>query len=126
MVTLEAVSSSKSIEKPRAGRFSEFEVQATLYTGLLFRSVDVRGEVVKEFPRVKGQMREKCRFDLVIFYGERAIRILEVKGDYVKHKNGVENTRQGRRYPQFGVPVTFIYGMNEAKQFLADWDATNG
>lgn len=94
---------------------SEFEVQAFLYGELKKMGRNVRGEVKWFDP----DLRVQCRFDLVI-YGERgAEQIVEVKPTARKWvKTPLEDTRQGRRYRLFGVPVTFVYGMEDARKFL--------
>lgn len=94
---------------------SEFEVQAWLYAALRSAGRDVRGEV-KTMYEPKGRLgrAQFCRFDLVEYVNGDAIHIYEVKAAPVKHRAGVQATRQGVRYPQFGVPVTFVYGMDDA------------
>ena|SRR3990167_843488 len=113
MKRLQATSSEYKVPKQR-DRPNEFEVQAYLYSALKVLGHDIRGEVnwadKKTF--------EHCRFDLVIYEGGVAKEILEIKWGQVNHKNGVENTRQGHRYRKFGIPVTFIYGMEDANNFL--------
>ena len=105
---------------------SEFEVQAFLFSELRRAGFDARGEV--QVHGLFGQRAAKasCRFDIVIFEDKRAVMVLEVKARPVIHKSGVENTRQGKRYPRFGVPVQFIYGMNDARKFLRTHSAEVG
>lgn len=98
---------------------SEFEVQAFLFSELKLAGFDARGEVQVHGLFGQRSTKASCRFDIVIFKDKQAIMVLEVKARSVKHKSGVENTRQGKRYPLFGVPVYFIYGMEDAKEFLS-------
>lgn len=107
----------KQLERP-----SEFEVQAWLYNRLLAAGLDVRGEV----RWLDKKTRTSCRFDLVIYKNGEAAEIIEMKWGEVKHKRGVENTRQGIRYRKFGVPVTFIYGQKDATDFYEKRAGING
>lgn len=68
----------------------------------------------------RGQRKRQCRFDLVIYENGEATRIIEVKSARIKHKTDVTQTRQGHNYAQFGIPVTFVYGMDDANQFIRD------
>lgn len=113
LVEMRPVSDEWKIPAPHY-RPSEFEVQAFLWSGLKSLGIDVRGEVrwQQKKPRIH------CRFDLVIYEEAKAVRIIEVKAAPVKHKHGLHNTRQGTRYCKFGVPVTFVYGMSDAQEFL--------
>lgn len=115
---LEAVSSEYRIQKPKTP--SEFEIQAELFWKLKAAGLDVHGEVVWEHRTKQGTIKrcEKCRFDIVIFKDGAASEVLEVKDGKVRHKSGVEQTRQGKRYTRYGVPVTFIYGPEGAAQYL--------
>lgn len=97
---------------------SEFEVQAFLYAGLRALGIDVRGEVQVHGLFGLRSAKAACRFDLVLFREEKPVLILEVKARRVSHKNGVEATRQGKRYTQFGVPTWMVYGIDEARQVL--------
>jgi hypothetical protein len=114
------VSCERSIPYPK--RHSEFEVQAWLYMALREAGYDARGEVKTFFQPKDKKARKKalfCRFDVVVYDEEqKAISVLEVKADKVKHQNGAEGTRQGQRYRVYGVPVTFIYGMEGAEAFV--------
>lgn len=104
---------------------SEFEVQAYLYMTLRARGYDVRGEVqvFGEFGLRK--TKAACRFDLVLFSDEKeSLCVFEVKARKVKHKTTVEETRQGKRYPLFGVPVHFVYGMEGANEILSMFPET--
>lgn len=118
MQTLEPLASDYTVPKGPDGRETEFEVQAALFSSLRRIGLDVRGEVKWCHTAKKGARRETCRFDLVIYRDDRPVRIVEVKAAPMKHKDGVENTRQGRRYRRFGVPVTFIYGASDAARFV--------
>jgi len=94
---------------------TEFEVQAKLFSALKQHGFEVRGEVSWRLKPIGS-----CRFDIVIYEGGEPARIVEVKSSPVKHRSGtLEDTRQGRRYRLFGVPVTFVYGSADADAFLA-------
>lgn len=95
---------------------TEFEVQAFIFSELKKSSVDVRGEVSYKDYRT----RKFYRFDLVIYKDNMPVEIVEVKANLVKHRNGVENTRQAKKYRQFGVKVTFVYGMSDAAKFITE------
>jgi len=97
---------------------SEFEVQAFLYSALKKKCIDARGEVKSHGSFGLRPSKASCRFDIVIFENKKAILILEIKARKIRHKNGLKSTRQGTRYPNFGVPVQFIYGMSDAIKFL--------
>lgn len=95
---------------------SEFEVQAYVWNELQKKGVNVRGEVKTIFSG-----RSTVRFDLAVFDDGNLTHIIEIKKSPIKHKHKWENTRQGFRYRQFGVPVFIIYGLEQAKQFVEDW-----
>lgn len=125
MVILEPTNNKYKIAKPDEDYLSEFEVQAFLYSELKRLGIDVRGEVnfkgeKKYYEQNKKSRQTRCRFDLVIFHNCEAIKIIEVKNAPIKHKTSLENTRQGIRYRHFGIPVIFIYGMNDAIKLLQD------
>lgn len=117
---LEATAGEYLIARPTQP--SEFEIQADIYIKLKVHGIDVRGEVIWQQITSDGKTkrREKCRFDLVIFEGGKAVEIVEIKDNVTRHKSGVEHTRQGRRYPRFGIPVTFVYGAEGAAMFLEE------
>ena len=93
---------------------TEFEVQAYLYSALRAAGVNVRGEIAHRCPKTRRQFR----FDLVIYQNAEAVEIIEVKPAPVKHRKGLEKMRQATRYRWFGLPVTFIYGMEDAERYL--------
>ena len=116
ITTLEPISDKYTIPL-RDSSPSEFEVQAYLYGKLLALGFEVRGEVKWFDP----DLRVQCRFDLVMYDDGRATQIIEVKPAQRKWtKTPLEDTRQGRRYRLFGVPVTFVYGMEGAQRFLEE------
>ena len=119
MVKLEPLNQSQEINYPTEGHFSEFEVQAHIYSVFKERGFDIRGEVKA---RLKGT-RETCRFDLVIFTDGEPSSIIEVKRRHRKHKHGLEKTRQARRYRQFGVPCYFVYGIDDAMILLKQFQS---
>jgi hypothetical protein len=119
VTTFEPSHSSKVISYPCA--HSEFEVQAWLYMALRDFGIDVRGELKTLFAaRCRNSRPQFCRFDLVIFEQGKAVTILEVKANFVRHKNGVDATRQASRYREFGIPVQFVYGMNGAEKIVRE------
>jgi len=119
VTTLEHAGSTRAIPYPT--QHSEFEVQAWLYMALREAGIDVRGEVKTMFaPKSRGAKAQFCRFDLVVFTDGKATRVIEVKAADVRHKTGVDNTRQATRYRTYGVPVTFAYGMDGAEHVLRE------
>ena len=102
-----------AVPAPKLG--SEFDVQAHLWSLLRASGFDVRGEV-KARAQFDGAKKHHvtCRFDLVVYQDNEAVLIVEVKARPVRHKDGFEATRQGSRYPFFGVPVVVAYGMASA------------
>lgn len=117
MITLKPNASFGKITKPKGKHLSEFEVQAEIYFFLKSNGFDVRGELSFREKQLSNKVR-LSRFDLVIFEGENATHIIEVKNKPVKHKNGVEATRQCWKYRTFGIPVTFVYGVEDGKRFV--------
>ncbi len=94
-------------------RPTEFEVQAYLWNGLRALGINARGEVKTIFSG-----RACVRFDVAIFDDGALVGILEIKAAPINHKTTWEDTRQGDRYSQFGVPVRLICGMDEAVNVL--------
>lgn len=113
MKTLQPTSSQFKVPS-RDENPTEFEVQAWLFNTLKELGFDVRGEIQWRDKKT----RQLFRFDLVIYERGVASDILEIKANPISHKNGVENTRQARRYRSFGIPVTFIYGYHDARAFV--------
>ena len=92
---------------------SEFNVQATLFSALRQEGYIVHGEMVEHIAITNGR-RAICRFDLVVYDSRHVpLVVLEVKSGAIRHKVPLPYTRQGRRYTQFGVPVWFVYGMDD-------------
>ena len=113
MKRLEPTSQTFTIHKPSERYPSEFEVQAYLFSSLKQLGLDVRGEVNH---RTEGRL---CRFDLVLFKGDQATAIIEVKNESERTKPGINlNGRQCTRYREYGVPVYFIRGMHQAGVFI--------
>ena len=78
-----------NIDYPK--KFSEFEIQAQLYSKLLQSGYDVRGEV----------KAHRCRFDLVIFdENKNAQAIIEVK-NYRNLTSPNTLTKQYQKYKKF-------------------------
>jgi hypothetical protein len=92
---------------------TEFEVQAYLWNELNKLGINARGEV-----KTKYEKRAYVRFDVAIFENGNLKQIIEVKRSKIKHKTSWEDTRQGRRYSNFGVPVTILYGMDDVNRYL--------
>lgn len=80
---------------------SEFEWQAELWFLLKQKGYKVRGEV---------QSRSKAgvsRFDLVVYSGNQGACIIEVKDSPHEAVMRGKQTRQVRKYSEFGVPVIY-------------------
>lgn len=116
MQTLEKTCSECLIDFPENGAATEFEVQAEIYCALKGHGFSVRGEV----NWADRKTREHCRFDLVIYAEGKPWHIVEIKARPVRHKNGVASTRQGTRYTKFGLPVSFVYGVDELPDLLRE------
>lgn len=121
MKTLVPITNQYEVPTGPSSRETEFEVQAALFISLKAAGIAVRGEIKWCGRASKDARRETCRFDLVIYELGRAVHIIEVKAAPMQHKDGVEATRQGQRYRRFGVPVTFVYGSDDAAGFLSFW-----
>lgn len=92
---------------------TEFEVQAYLWNELVKRGINARGEVKAQY-----QKKMYVRFDIAIFENGELKQIIEIKRNKKAHKTCWEDTRQGFRYNEFGVPVTILYGMYDVNEFL--------
>jgi len=90
--------------------FSEFEVQAYLYSKLKRMGFDVRGEVSAVNIMGKGS-----RFDLVIFKKGKASKIIEVKK---KREQRIQTQRV--KYNRYGIGVHFVMGMEDAEKYIKD------
>lgn len=112
---------------PTPKRESEFDVQAQLWSSLRSKGIDVRGEV-KTRAKFEGCRKSSvtCRFDLVVYAQGEAVLIIEVKARPVAHKNGFADTRQGTRYPCFGIPAVVAYGMGSVDEVVAHATALCG
>ncbi len=87
---------------PRPSRPSEFEMQADLYLALKRAGYEVRGEVPSRFEG------KKCIFDLVIYRGEHAAIIIEVKNSpHLGVLNG-HKTKQNVAYAVYGIPLVYF------------------
>ncbi|MDE1999729.1 MAG: hypothetical protein KGI52_12460 [Burkholderiales bacterium] len=111
MSTLLIYPTSSRFSVPNPTHVSEFEVQAEIWARLKGLGIDVRGEVKARAP-FDGCKKHHvtCRFDLVVYQESKAVLIIEVKSGKVRHKDGFDETRQGTRYPCFGLPVVVVYG----------------
>jgi hypothetical protein len=92
---------------------TEFEVQAYLWNELRRLGINVRGEVKTKFDK-----RCYVRFDLAIFENGQLKEIIEIKRSKMNHKTSWVQTRQGRRYSSYGVPVSIVYGLDDADVYL--------
>lgn len=89
-------------------RIPEANIQAEFYRRCWAKGVKVLLEITYE----------RSRFDAVVFNGDDAIAIVEVKNYSTKrisqgYKSGVytpKNTRQFSKYKEYGVPVVVIPG----------------
>lgn len=102
---------SHEVKEP-AG-LTEFEIQAHLWSGLRSLGINARGEVKSRFCG-----RASVRFDIAVFDGKKLVGIIEVKKSPINHITTWQETRQGHRYSQFGVPVRVVYGMEDAIDLL--------
>ena len=116
MKTLDPISNEFTIPVPNGA--TEFEVHAELFVRLRDLGFDVRGEVNWKSKKKEAGRKMTCRFDLVVYDDGKPAHIIEIKSAPIDHRDGLENTRQGRRYRMFGVPVTFVYGMEEARAVI--------
>lgn len=116
-------------------RATEFEIQAEIWAGLRAIGINARGEVKVPYAGLQG-LRKKprskrmavCRFDLAIFEAQRLIGIIEVKAapPAVAVSKGWKQSRQARRYTDFGVPVLLVRGEEQARHLLASCSAAGG
>ena len=99
--------------------YSEFEIQATIYSKLKDHGINIRGEVRGAVK--KDGVKQGSRFDLVIFnQDDAAILVIEVK----KNKQAMNNrSRKNQlvRYMTFGAPVIWITGMIMAETFIKEF-----
>lgn len=117
MKILDSTSDENKIEYPT--QHSEFEVHAELYGRLKEMDwFDVRAEVKARGTHGLRKSKTSCRFDIVLFIDKVAVCIIEVKDGKTKHKTTVEDTRQGQRYPSFGIPVVFCYGFDDIQNVI--------
>lgn len=112
MHLIHAKTSDYKIDYP--DHVSEFEVHAELYFELKkINGIEVRGEVRSRGSHGLRKSKTACRFDLVVYKNKKAICIIEVKGGIVNHMTTIEETRQGIKYPTYGVPVLVCYGIED-------------
>jgi hypothetical protein len=67
-----------------------------------------------------------CRFDLVVFNKKQAIAIIEVKSEKKGKSKSLENTGQGYKYRQYGIPLIQFYNLLEYDklvEYLKNQDA---
>jgi len=96
-------------------RWTEFEVQAFIWTGLRGLGIDARGEVKCAFAG-----RAQVRFDIAVFVDGTLAGIVECKHQDKQAGSDWTKTRQGQRYAQFDVPVRLVKGEAEARALLDD------
>jgi hypothetical protein len=96
-------------------RATEFEIQAFLYCGLRSLGYNVRGELQYDVPG----MLKKAKFDLCLLDAQGVLLwIIEVKRrDF---QGSFEKTKQYTKYKAFGVPLTYIFGMEDADRFISE------
>ena len=112
MIVIDSTSAENKIAYP--DHVSEFEVHAALYLALKqATSADIRAEVKSRGTNGLRSAKTACRFDIVAFVDGVAICIVEVKGGAVNHKTAMQDTRQGTRYPTYGVPLIVCYGSSD-------------
>lgn len=104
-------STNREVLEPKGD--TEFEVQAYLWNELRRIGVNARGEIKAKYGK-----RTWVRFDIAIFDDGKLKQIIEIKKRQVKHNTTWEDTRQGKRYNEFGVHVNIVYGMEQAKEFI--------
>ncbi len=92
---------------------TEFEIQALLWSELRKLGVNVRGEVKCIFSG-----RAVVRFDLAVFEDGRLVGLIECKREGKQTDSEWSETRQGRRYAQFGVPVLLVRGHGDALKVI--------
>lgn len=99
---------------------TEFEVQAFLWWKLRALGLNARGEVRGRLTGAKdSKWKAGCMFDVAIFSAGVLKEIVEVKARRMDHSSGSwQNTKQGLHYALFGVPVTIVYGMEDAEAFV--------
>lgn len=111
-------STNREVLEPKGD--TEFEVQAYLWNELRRMGVNARGEIKAKYGK-----RTWVRFDIAIFDDGKLKQIVEIKKRQVKHNTTWEDTRQGKRYNEFGVQVNIVYGMEQAKEFIKFFKETN-
>ena len=94
---------------------TEFEVQAVIWAGLRSLGINARGEVKCKFAG-----RAQVRFDIAVFQDGELAGLIECKRAEKQCDSSWEETRQGKRYSQFGVPVRLVRGMDDATKLLLD------
>jgi len=111
-------STNREVLEPKGD--TEFEVQAYLWNELRRMGVNARGEIKAKYGK-----RTWVRFDIAIFDDGKLKQIVEIKKRQAKHNTTWEDTRQGKRYNEFGVQVNIVYGMEQAKEFIKFFKETN-
>jgi hypothetical protein len=126
MRTFEPTCDRRTIPYPETE--TEFEIQAFIYSELRAMGVDVRGELVttfydgSEIGCRSQKCRTVCRFDLVVFADRKPVHIIEVKRE--RKKVIKECGRQCGRYRRYGVPVTFVSGMDQSRTIVSQFYAS--
>lgn len=92
---------------------TEFEMQAELYAKLKNEGHKVRGEI-----RGYGASG-KCQLDLVVFAGNEAACIIEVKNSPQLEILAGKHTRQSAKYAEFGIPVIYYTTAVRVEDVLA-------
>ncbi len=98
---------------------TEFEIQSFIYEGLKSLGYTVRGEVKSRC--------DTCIFDIVVYEGDRPIRIIEVKksrgGGSRSFRKRTRKMRsaQVEKYEKFGIPVDLVCTLKNAKEYVANF-----
>lgn len=113
MHVMQPTSGENVIQYP--DHISEFEVHSELFFSLKasIPGSDIRAEIKSRGTHGLRKAKTACRFDIVAFFNKKPICIVEVKGNKVRHKTCMEDTRQGVRYVTYGVPVIMCYGARD-------------
>jgi hypothetical protein len=92
-------------EIPYRHRPTEFEIHAYLYCELRRLGYDARGEVATR--------DGDCRFDLVVYSQQRAVRVIEVKASPRKCRG-----EQLEQYRAYGLKVISVCGLDQAMRLI--------
>ena len=105
-------------EIPYPETISEAEIQAKIWRRLLNHGLDVKLEVVCPSDKIGklGTRITDVRFDIVIFYEQKAFCVVEVKAHKkrkdrnISYFNRTENSKQAKKYAKYGITVFYCVG----------------